>query len=162
MNHNVGCPFDPAYDSSILSPNKTPMNTFMAIQEEEGVIQAIANNNMMIVCYMYHHNQQVINCWSIPSHIVISHDRKAANHNLFADCFIENPQFNDAMFNRRIPMSRCLFLRIFNAVKAHENYFMEQTDALGKLDLSTLHKAASVFGCSRAKESPRLRIFGKT
>ena len=73
MNHNVGGPFDPAYDSSTSSDDENVLvNALMAIEdEEEAIIQAIANNNMMIASYMYDQSQQVIHGGSIPGHIVI-------------------------------------------------------------------------------------------
>ena len=140
MNHNVGGPFDPAYDSSTSSDDENALvNALMAIEdEEEAIIQAIANNNMMIIHYMYDQNQQVIHGGSIPGHIVINRDRAAADRNLFADYFAENPRFNEVMFRRRFRMSRSLFLRIVLAVKAHDNYFVQRTDALGRPGLSTL------------------------
>ena len=119
MNHNVGGPFDPAYDSLTSSDDENVLvNALMAIEdEEEAIIQAIANNNMMIASYMYDQSQQVIHGGSIPGHIVINRDRAAADRNLFADYFAENPRFNEVMFRRRFRMSRSLFLRIVLAVK---------------------------------------------
>ena len=147
MNHNVGGPFDPAYDSLTSSDDENVLvNALMAIEdEEEAIIQAIANNNMMIASYMYDQSQQVIHGGSIPGHIVINRDRAAADRNLFADYFAENPRFNEVMFRRRFRMSRSLFLRIVLAVKAHDNYFVQRTDALGRPGLSTLQKATAIF-----------------
>ncbi|KAF8389085.1 hypothetical protein HHK36_025770 [Tetracentron sinense] len=42
-------------------------------------------------------------------------------------------------------MRRSLFLRIVNAVKDHDNYFMQKKDGLGRLGLSTLQKVTAVF-----------------
>ena len=40
-------------------------------------------------------------------------------------------------------MSRRLFLRIANAVEAHNPYFKQRTDALGVLSLSCLQKVTT-------------------
>ncbi|KAG6419282.1 hypothetical protein SASPL_121498 [Salvia splendens] len=47
------------------------------------------------------------------------------------------------MFRRRIRMRRHLFLRIVNAVVAHDMYFSQTTDAVGRQSISTLQKCTS-------------------
>ncbi|XP_019172667.1 PREDICTED: uncharacterized protein LOC109168067 [Ipomoea nil] len=42
-------------------------------------------------------------------------------------------------------MSRNLFLRIANAVKGHDNYFVQRKDRIGRLRLSTLQKVTAAF-----------------
>ena len=42
-------------------------------------------------------------------------------------------------------MSRSLFLRIFNAVAEHDNYFMQRRDEIVRLGLSGLQKMTAVF-----------------
>ena len=42
-------------------------------------------------------------------------------------------------------MGRSLFLRIFNAVAEHDNYFMQRRDGLGRLGLTSLQKITAVF-----------------
>ncbi|XP_020271452.1 uncharacterized protein LOC109846616 [Asparagus officinalis] len=42
-------------------------------------------------------------------------------------------------------MSQDLFLRIVNAIKAHDTYFIQQRDGVGRLGLSTLQKITAVF-----------------
>ena len=80
---------------------------------------------------------------SIPGHIVINHDREAADQRLFADYFADNPRYDEGMFRQRFRMSRSLFLRIVNAVKDHDNYFKQRMDALGRLGLSAIQKATA-------------------
>ena len=109
------------------------------------IIQQIAHHNTMIARYLASHNQQVAHVGSIPGHIVINRDQEVADRNLFEDYFAETPRYNRTMFRRRFRMSRSLFLRIVDAVKAHDNYFEQRYDALGRPGLSTLQKATSVF-----------------
>lgn len=42
-------------------------------------------------------------------------------------------------------MRRVLFLRIVDAVKNHDTYFVQKRDGLGRLGLSTIQKVTSVF-----------------
>ena len=42
-------------------------------------------------------------------------------------------------------MQRSLFLRIVDAVREHNNYFVQKMDGVGKLGLSTLQKVTAVF-----------------
>ena len=147
MNPNIGGPFHPAYDSSTSSDDENVFVNALSIaqEQEEMIIQQIAHNNMMIARYLASQNQQVVHVGSIPGHIVINRDREAADRNLFEDYFAENPRYNGTMFRRRFRMSRSLFLRIVDAVKAHDNYFEQRYDALGRPSLSTLQEATSVF-----------------
>lgn len=49
------------------------------------------------------------------------------------------------MFLRKYDMSRSLFLRIINGTKDHDNYFQQRRDSTGRLRLSSLQKATTVF-----------------
>lgn len=42
-------------------------------------------------------------------------------------------------------MLRHLFLHIIDAVKGHDNVFLQKRDAMGALGLSTLQKATAIF-----------------
>ena len=42
-------------------------------------------------------------------------------------------------------MSRSLFLRIVDAVKSHDNYFVQRVDRVGRLGWSPLQKITVVF-----------------
>ena len=48
-----------------------------------------------------------------------------------------------SQFRRRFRISRRLFLRIVNAVEAHNPYFKQKTDVLGVLGLSCLQKVTA-------------------
>ncbi|XP_073051193.1 uncharacterized protein [Primulina eburnea] len=80
---------------------------------------------------------------SIPGHVVIRCDREIADRNLFNDYFSENPRFHEGLFRRRFRMSRNLFLCIIDAVKNHDSYFIQQSDGLGRLGLSTNQKTTA-------------------
>ncbi|AAF97981.1 F21J9.3 [Arabidopsis thaliana] len=49
------------------------------------------------------------------------------------------------MFRRRFRMSRSLFLRIYDAIQRHDNYFVQRRDRVGKLGLSGLQKMTAAF-----------------
>jgi len=75
---------------------------------------------------------------SILGHNTVNRNRKEGELRLCNDYFSENPKFSESQFRRRFRMSRRLFLRIANAVKAHNPYFKQMTNALGVLGLSCL------------------------
>jgi hypothetical protein len=77
---------------------------------------------------------------SILGHNIVNRNRKKGELKLYNDYFAENPKFTKSQFRRRFRMSRRLFLRIANAVDAHNPYFKQRTDALGVLGLSCLQK----------------------
>ena len=125
MNQNVGGPFHLAYNSSTSLDDENVFVNALSISQEqkEMTIQQITHNNTMIAHYLASQNQQVAHVGSITGHIVINRDRKATDRNLFEDYFAENPRYNGTMFRRRFRISQSLFLRIVDAVKAHDNYF---------------------------------------
>ncbi|XP_060209734.1 uncharacterized protein LOC132636734 isoform X2 [Lycium barbarum] len=49
------------------------------------------------------------------------------------------------MFRRRYRMSRNLFLRVVDAIKAHDTYFEQHADAMGRFGLSIVQKITVVF-----------------
>ncbi|XP_020245164.1 protein ALP1-like [Asparagus officinalis] len=141
---------DPSNLSSSFSDNEIEdeqlIDDIEAIDaEREAVFRIRNNNNLLMAYYINQQNNQVIRGGSIPGHIVINRDRENADRNLFNDYFSENPRYNDSMFRRRFRMSRDLFLRIVNAIKAHDTYFIQQRDGVGRLGLSTLQKITAVF-----------------
>ena len=80
---------------------------------------------------------------SILDHNIVNLNRKEGELRLFNDYFVKNPKFTESQFRRRFMMSRRLFLRIANAVEAHNPYFKQRTDALGALGLSCLQKVTT-------------------
>ncbi|KAL5856149.1 hypothetical protein ACOSQ3_005983 [Xanthoceras sorbifolium] len=97
----------------------------------------------------YHLNQEENNQstsgGSILGRRTIYRRRADAERNLLADYFGDNPRYSDSMFRTRFRMGRSLFLRIVNAVESHDNYFMQRSDAFGRLGLSGLQKITAVF-----------------
>ncbi|XP_042387806.1 uncharacterized protein LOC121979893 [Zingiber officinale] len=109
------------------------------------ITQAIYRNNQVILKHLSEESDKGKHQGSIPGHIVINRNREAADRNLFNDYFAENPTYNAAMFRRRFRMGRNLFMRIFNEVSNHDNYFVQKRDGVGKLGLSGLQKMTAAF-----------------
>jgi hypothetical protein len=80
---------------------------------------------------------------SIPGHNIVNRNRKEGELRLYNDYFTENPKFTESQFQRRFRMSCHLFLRIANAVEAHNPYFKQRTNVLGVLGLSCLQKVTA-------------------
>jgi len=76
-------------------------------------------------------------------HNIVNRNRKESELGLYNDYFAENPKFTETQFQRRFRMSRRLFLRIVNAVEAHNPYFKQMTNALDVLGLSCLQKVTT-------------------
>ncbi|KAG5617537.1 hypothetical protein H5410_017361 [Solanum commersonii] len=126
MNFDLGdCSNNNDEDFSSSSSSSLDLNFFACIEHHDNLINQLRG--------------------SIPGHVVINHDREAANDNLFRDYFSTTPRFNDAIFCRHYRMSRNLFLRIVDAIKDHDTYFEQRIDALGRFGLSTLQKITTVF-----------------
>ncbi|KAK3230274.1 hypothetical protein Dsin_002155 [Dipteronia sinensis] len=113
--------------------------------EQEAIITQHGKIQPAIAQYLNQQNNQVTYGGSIPGHIVINRDRKSADSSLFNDYFVKNPRYNDQMFRRCFQMGRSLFLCIVNDVEAHDNYFVQRRDSVGRLGLSTLQKITTVF-----------------
>jgi len=75
---------------------------------------------------------------SILGHNIVNRNRKEGELRLYNDYFVENSKFTETQFQRRFRMSYRLFLRIANAVEAHNPYFKQRTNAFGVLGLSSL------------------------
>jgi hypothetical protein len=79
----------------------------------------------------------------ILGHNIVNSNIKEGELRLFNDYFAKNPKFTETQFRRRFRISLRLFLRIANAVKAHNPYFKQRTYALGVLGLSCLQKVTA-------------------
>ncbi|KAL6549691.1 hypothetical protein OROMI_020179 [Orobanche minor] len=64
---------------------------------------------------------------------------------LFRDYFADPPSYPANDFRRRFRMNRDLFLRIKDAVVAHDSYFLQKRNAAGKLGLSSFQKITAAF-----------------
>ena len=81
---------------------------------------------------------------SVPSHRIIRRGRVEGHERLYHDYFAPNCVY-DAFFRRRFRMGRPLFLRIVNGVEQYDLYFVQTTDAIGNLGLSSLQKVTAAF-----------------
>ena len=81
---------------------------------------------------------------SVPSHRIIRRCRVEGHERLYHDYFAPNYVY-DAFFRRRFRMGRPLFLRIVNGVEHYDPYFVQTTNAIGNLGLSSLQKVTAAF-----------------
>ena len=87
----------------------------------------------------------------------------AGFNRLYKDYFSEAPVYGDTLFRRRFRMHRPLFLRIVEDVKAHDSYFVQKKDALGRPGLHPIQKITSAirmlaYGGSAEANDEYLRI----
>ncbi|XP_028077273.1 uncharacterized protein LOC114279244 [Camellia sinensis] len=80
---------------------------------------------------------------SVVGHRYICRDRRQGHDRLFADYFAVNPMYSPTIFRRRFRMRRPLYLRILNAIQAHNSYFVQKQDAADVVGLSPLQKMTS-------------------
>ncbi|XP_073362335.1 uncharacterized protein [Aegilops tauschii subsp. strangulata] len=59
---------------------------------------------------------------------------------LYADYFADAPLHGEKVFRRRDPMSRKLFLKIVNAIREFDSYFICKKDCTGTVGFSSLQK----------------------
>ena len=76
---------------------------------------------------------------SVLGHKMINRDRVEGHERLYRDYFATLCVY-DSFFRMRFRMSRHLFLRIVNEVEQYDPYFIQRTDAVGVLGLSSLQK----------------------
>ncbi|XP_052209296.1 uncharacterized protein LOC127812807 [Diospyros lotus] len=81
---------------------------------------------------------------SVPGRRTINRGRVEGHERLYRDYFV-TPCVYEGFFRRRFRMSRHLFLRIANEVEQHDPYFIQTTDAVGVLDLSSLQKITAAY-----------------
>lgn len=62
---------------------------------------------------------------------------------IYKDYLAPNPIYGETLFRRRFRMHRNLFMKIVDDVTAHNIYFQQKPDALGKLGLHPVQKIAS-------------------
>ena len=68
---------------------------------------------------------------------MVNRDRVEGHERLYRDYFA-TPCVYEKLFLRRFRISRPLFLRIVNEVEQYDSYFIQRTDAIGVLGLSSL------------------------
>ena len=81
---------------------------------------------------------------SVPGHRTVNRGRVEGHERLYRDYFA-TPCVYEGFFRRRFRMSRHLFLRIVNEVEQYDPYFIQRTDAVGVLGLSSLQKITAAY-----------------
>ena len=87
-----------------------------------------SNNSFIASCI--DEDEQPLHRGSIPSHIAINRGREAGHVRLWNDYFSANPTCGEDLFRRHFRMSRDLFLCIVDAVKDHDNFFLQKKKKL--------------------------------
>ncbi|XP_061998919.1 uncharacterized protein LOC133716216 [Rosa rugosa] len=82
---------------------------------------------------------------SIMGHNIVERDPIEGHERLYRDYFANPPKYGARLFRRRFRMKQALFLRIHDAVIAHDNYFVQRRNAAGRLGLSSLQKVTAAF-----------------
>eukprot|EP00475_Leptophrys_vorax_P044887 TRINITY_DN9155_c0_g1_i1.p1 TRINITY_DN9155_c0_g1~~TRINITY_DN9155_c0_g1_i1.p1 ORF type:complete len:121 (-),score=36.60 TRINITY_DN9155_c0_g1_i1:79-441(-) len=62
------------------------------------------------------------------------------------DYLAEDPVYPEPMFRRRFRMPSDLFKKIVSDVEAHDSFFQQKRDAVGKMGASTIQKATVALG----------------
>ncbi|XP_020242659.1 uncharacterized protein LOC109820874 [Asparagus officinalis] len=114
-------------------------------KEDELLARVHASNTKIMTYYLSQEAEQPKRIGSVPGHLVINRGREEGNSRLYHDYFSDNPTYGANLFRRRFRMHRSLFLRIVEAVRDHDNFFVQKMDGVGKLGLSTLQKVTSAF-----------------
>ncbi|XP_020262358.1 uncharacterized protein LOC109838318 [Asparagus officinalis] len=114
-------------------------------EEEDEILARLYVSNNKIMAYFSKEEERPKRIGSVPGHLVINRGREEGNSRLYSDYFSDNPTYVANLFRRRFRMQRSLFLRIVDAVREHDNYFIQKVDGVGRLGLSTLQKVTAVF-----------------
>ncbi|KAL7191721.1 hypothetical protein ACSBR2_023746 [Camellia fascicularis] len=77
---------------------------------------------------------------SIEGHTIIYRDRVQGHERLYRDYFSETAIYPTHLFRKRFQMNRSLFLHILSMVEAYDPYFVQKTDAIEIISLSSLQK----------------------
>jgi hypothetical protein len=62
---------------------------------------------------------------------------------IFQDYFSNEPVYGPLMFRRRFRMRRELFLRIMDTISTHDSYFVQRSNCVGTMGLSSLQKCTA-------------------
>ena len=81
---------------------------------------------------------------SVPGNRMVNRDRVEGHERLNRDYFA-TPYVYESFFRRKFRISRPLFRRIVNEVEQYNPYFIQRTDAVGVLDLSSLQKITNAY-----------------
>lgn len=83
----------------------------------------------------------------VKSRRVICRKRVEGHMRLWNDYFADEPIYTDYIFRRRFRMRRTLFNRVLGGVTAFDDYFLQKTDALNVVGLSSHQKIAAGIRC---------------
>ncbi|XP_028118239.1 uncharacterized protein LOC114315829 [Camellia sinensis] len=100
-------------------------------------------NNASMIQILHSTDRSKKTYGSVVGHKYIRRDRWKGHERLFTDYFTTNLVYSFATFRRRFRMRRPLYLRILNAIEAHDSYFVQKQDATHILGLSSLQKMTS-------------------
>ena len=81
---------------------------------------------------------------SVPGYKMVNRDRVEGHKILYRDYFA-TPCVYESFFRMRFRMSRPLFFRIVNEVEQYDPYFIQRTDVVGVLGLSSLQKITAAY-----------------
>ena len=81
---------------------------------------------------------------SVLGHKMVNRDRVEGHERLYRDYFATSCVY-ESFFRRRFRMSRPLFLLIVNEVEQYDPYFIQKTDVVGVLGLSSLQKVTVAY-----------------
>ncbi|KAF8369998.1 hypothetical protein HHK36_031972 [Tetracentron sinense] len=149
MSSTAGPSHLPSSDSEdeyiSLPPSPNYITEMAKWEEEQSLLIRLYTSNNAFITQSLEEDDEPKCRGSVPGHIVLNRGRKEGHIQLWNDYFSKNPTFGESLFRRRFRMRRSLFLRIVNALKDHDNYFMQKKDSLDRLRLSTLQKVTAVF-----------------
>ena len=81
---------------------------------------------------------------SVLGHIMVNRDRAEGHEILYRDYFATTCVYK-SFFQRRFRMSHPLFIRIVNGVEQYDPYFIQRTNVVGVLGLSSLQKITAAY-----------------
>ena len=102
--------------------------------EEQALLMHLYSSNNSLITSCIDEDEQPLHKGSIPGHIAINRGREGGHVRLWNDYFSVNPTYGENLFRRRFRMHRDLFLRIVDAVKDRDNFFLQKTFALIDMD----------------------------
>ncbi|KAL6183814.1 hypothetical protein ACLB2K_045224 [Fragaria x ananassa] len=76
---------------------------------------------------------------------IVNRDPIEAHERLYHDYFANPPKYGARLFQRRFRMKQALFMRIHDVVVAHDTYFVQRRNVVGRLGLSSLQKVTAAF-----------------
>nr|XP_011465812.1 PREDICTED: uncharacterized protein LOC101310615 [Fragaria vesca subsp. vesca] len=82
---------------------------------------------------------------SVIGHHIVNRDPIEGHERLYHDYFANPPKYGARLFQKRFRMKQALFMRIHDVVVAHDTYFVQRRNVVGRLGLSSLQKVTAAF-----------------